>query len=122
MNEMNTRYNERDYDNRGYREYDYRDDYRYDYRDDYRNYRDDYRTRDYDRRGGRINNRSYRNYRGDYYEELEMIIDDMKETSRSLEDLSEMAKNMNEKNMITKVAQKEKEHAMTLKQMLDRGM
>ena len=115
MNEMNTSYNDRDYNNRGYREYDYRDDYRYDYRDDYR-------TRDYDRRGGRINNRSYRNYRGDYYEELEMTIDDMKETSRSLEDLSEMAKNMNEKNMIMKVAQKEKDHAMSLKQMLDRGM
>ena len=115
MNEMNTRYDERDYNYR----YDYRDDYRDDYRYDYRDYRDDYRRRGYDRRGGRINNR---NYRGDYYEELEMTIDDIKQTARSLEDLSEMAKNMNEKNMITKVAQKEKEHAMTLKQMLDRGM
>ena len=61
MNEMEM--NNRDYHN-------YRDDYR-DYRDSYRDYRDDdyrdsyrdnYRRRDYDRRGGKINNRSYRNY------------------------------------------------------------
>ena len=132
MNDMNTNnrgydnhdydyrnYNNRGYDNRYYDDEDYRD-----YRDyhDYRNYRDyDYR-RDYDRRGGRINNRSYRNYRGDYYEELEMTMEDMKETGRKLEDIADMSKNMQEKNMLTKVAQKEKEHYMTLKQMLEKSM
>ena len=131
MNDMNTNnrgydnhdydyrnYNNRGYDNRYYDDEDYRD-----YRDyhDYRNYRDyDYR-RDYDRRGGRINNRSYRNYRGDYYEELEMTMEDMKETGRKLEDIADMSKNMQEKNMLTKVAQKEKEHYMTLKQMLEKS-
>lgn len=116
MNDMRTHYEDEEYDNRrrGYRDYDYRydrDDYRYDYRD----YRDDYRRREDYRRGRR-------NYRDDYYEELEMAIDDMKETSRKLEDLSDEAKNMQEKNMLTKVAQKEKEHAMMLKQATGRGM
>ncbi len=124
MNEYDNRNrNERYYDNR---DYGYRDD-EYDYRN-YRNYRDDYRRRDYDRRGGRINNRDYRNYRNyrnyreDYYEDLEMTIEDMKETSRMLEDIAEMASNMNEKNMINKVAQKEKEHSTMLKQMLDKNI
>ena len=121
MNDMNTRYNEREYDYRDNYRDSYREDYRDDYRD-YRDYRDDYRTRDYDRRGGKINNRSYRNYRGDYYEELEMTMEDMKETGRKLEDIADMSKNMQEKNMLTKVAQKEKEHYMTLKQMIDKGM
>jgi hypothetical protein len=126
MNDMsgydNRNRNERYYDNR--EDMYYRDD---EYRD-YRNYRDDYRRRDYDRRGGRINNRDYRNYRNsrnyreDYYEDLEMTIEDMKETSRMLEDIAEMASNMNEKNMINKVAQKEKEHSTMLKQMLDKNI
>lgn len=109
MNDMRIHYDDEEYDNRryGYRDYDYRYD------------KDDYRT-DYIKR--RYDNRNRRNYRNDYYEELEIAINDIKETSRNLEDLSEMAKNMNEKNMIIKVAQKEKEHAMTLKQMLERGM
>ena len=122
MNEMNTR----DYDNRyydeaehGYRSYrDYRDSYRGgNYRDDYR---DDYRTREYDRRGGKINNRSYRNYRGDYYEELEMAVEDMREGYRTLEDISEMVTNPQEKNVIMKVAQAEKENYHHLKQMMDK--
>ena len=121
MNEMRdyeNRYDNRYYDenihgNMGYRE-NYRDDYREDYRDDYRNYRDyDYR-RDYDRRGGKINNRDYRNYRnyrgGDYYEELEMTMEDMREQYRKLEDISEMATNQQDKNMLMKIAQKEKEN------------
>ena len=130
MNEMssNRGYNERDYDNRyDYRE-DYRGDYRYDnrgdYREDYRDYREDYRTRDYDRRGGKINNRDYRNYRnyreGDYYEELEMAMMDMKEQARKLEDISEMAHNMQDKNMIMKIAQKEKENYNYIKQMMEK--
>ena len=139
MNEM------RDYDNRyyddnmhgnmGYRE-NYRDDYREDYRDDMdyrdydyryhddRNYRDyDYR-RDYDRRGGKINNRDYRNYRnyrgGDYYEELEMTMEDMREQYRKLEDISEMATNQQDKNMLMKIAQKEKENYSYIKQLVEK--
>ena len=128
MNEMrdyDNRYDNRYYDenihgNMGYRE-NYRDDYREDYRDDYRNYRDyDYR-RDYDRRGGKINNRDYRNYRGgDYYEELEMIMEDMRERYRKLEDISEMATNQQDKNMLMKIAQKEKENYSYIKQLVEK--
>lgn len=118
MNDMST--NNRGYDYRDYRDdYDNRD-YRDDYRD-YRNYRDDYRTRDYDRRGGRINNRNYRNYRHqDYYEDLEMAMEDMREQYRNLEDISEMATNPQEKNMLMKVAQAEKENYHHLKQMVQK--
>lgn len=131
MNEMNT--NNRDYDNRDYRNYreDYREDYR-DYRDydnryydeamhGYRNYRDeDYRKRDYDRRGGKINYRdyrNYRNYRGDYHEELEMAMEDMREQYRKLEDISEMMTNPQDKNMLMKIAQAEKQNYEHLKQI-----
>lgn len=124
MNEMDM--NNRDYDNRNYRNYrddmDYRD-YDYRYHDD-RNYRDDYRTRDYDRRGGKINNRDYRNYRnyrgGDYYEELEMTMEDMREQYRKLEDISEMATNQQDKNMLMKIAQKEKENYSYIKQLVEK--
>ena len=131
MNEM------RDYDNRDYRDMDsrnYRDNYRdydnryYDemehgsYRDS--DYRDDYRTRDYDRRGGKINNRDYRNYRNyrgeDYYEELEMTMEDMREQYRKLEDISEMATNQQDKNMLMKIAQKEKENYSYIKQLVEK--
>lgn len=132
MNEMNT--NNRDYDNRGYdnRYYDdvlhgnresYRDNYRDDYREDYRDYRN---YRDYDRRGGRINNRDYRNYRnyrgGDYYEEMEMVTEDMRQQYRKLEDVAEMAHNPQDKNMIMKIAEKEKENYNYLKQMMNKQM
>ena len=122
MNDMSTNnrgYDYRDdYDNRDYRD-DYRD-YR-NYRDDYRDYRDDYRTRDYDRRGGKINRRSYRNYRQeDYYEDLNMAMEDMREQYRKLEDISEMATNPQEKNMLMKVAQAEKENYHHLKQMVEK--
>ena len=119
MNEMDT--NNRDYSNRGYdRDYDNRN-YR-NYRDDmdYRDY--DYR-RDYDRRGGRINNRyrNYRNYREqDYYEELEMTMHEMKETSRKLEDVADMAENQQDKNMLMKIAQKEKENSQYIKQLVEK--
>lgn len=105
------------YANRG----DYRDDYR-DYRGDYRDYRD-YRDdyRDYDRRGGRINNRGYRSYREqDYYEELGMVMEDMRESSRKLEDVSEMAHNAQDKSMLMKLAQKEKENYNYIKQMMEK--
>lgn len=136
MNEMELNNRDyRDYDNRyydeaehGYRSYrDYRD-YRdggnnRDYRDggsyrDYReNYRDDYRKRDYDRRGGKINNR---NYRGDYYEELDMVVEDMREGYRKLEDISEMVQNPQEKNVLMRVAQAEKQNYQQLKQVMDK--
>ena len=99
--------NEMDIDNRYYDDRDYRN-YRY--------------YRDYDRHGGRMNNRNYRNYRNyredDYYEELEMLMEDMRETYRKIEDISEMAENPQDKNAIMKIAQKEKENYMYLKQMM----
>ena len=123
MNEMETNRDYRNYrydDREDYRYYDEnihgtRPSYRYDYREDYR--------RDYDRRGGKINNRYYKNYREqDYYEELEMATEDMREQYRKLEDISEMAHNPQEKNVIMRVAQKEKENYMALKQMTEKQM
>ena len=118
--------NEMEMNNRDYRNY--RDDYR-DYRDSYKDYRDDdyrdsyrdnYRRRDYDRRGGKINNRSYRNYRNqDYYEELEMAMEDMREQYRRLEDISEMAEQQ-DRAMLMKIAQKEKENYNYLKQIVEK--
>ena len=116
MNEMeDMRMNNRYYDEnihgnmRNYRD-DYRDDYRYDYRD-------------YDRRGGRMNYRNYRNYREqDYYGELEMAMEDMKEQYRRLEDVAQIAHNPQDKNIITKVAEKEKENYTHLKQLVDKQM
>lgn len=110
-----------DMDYRDYRDYrNYRDDEEdRDYRD-YRNYREDYRRRDYDRRGGR---RNYRNYRDQgYTEELEMATEDLREHYRTLEDISEMASNQQEKNMLMKVAQTEKEHYKAMKEMLGNHM
>lgn len=139
MNEMNT--NNRDYDNRGYRESDYRNyrDYRdnreydnrwddemeYGYREyDNRNNREYDNRRGYDRRGGKRNNRnnrSYRNYREeDYYEELEMVMEDMREQYRKIEDVSEMAENQQDKNMLMKIAQKEKENYGYIKQLVEK--
>ncbi len=124
MNEMSSNRDDyrdyrdyRDYmDYRDYRDYDNRDDYR-----DYRNYREDYRTRDYDRRGGKINRRNYRNYREqDYYEELEMAMHDMKEQTRKLEDVADMAENPQDKNMLMKIAQKEKENYKYIKQLVEK--
>lgn len=119
MNDMREDY--RDYDNRGnYRDYDDRE---YNMRDDYR---EDYRynnRRDYDRRGGRINNRNYRNYREqDYYEELEMAMEDMRMQYRKLEDIGEMAHNMQDKNAIMKVAEREKDNYNYLKQISNKQM
>lgn len=143
MNEMEDMRNNRTYDNRYYDDAfygnresyrgNYRDDYRYDNRSDYRgdyresyrdDYREDYRTRDYDRRGGKINNRDYRNYRNyreqDYFEELEMVMDDMKETSRKIEDIADMASNQQDKTMLMKIAQKEKENYNFIKQLVEK--
>lgn len=117
------RYDDRDYDERNYRgnyKEDYRENYRYDDRD-YRGYDDrdyNYRKRDYDRRGGKINYRNYRNQ--DYHEELDMVVYDMKEQTRKLEDIAEMAENPQDKNTLTKIAQKEKENYMYLKQLSEK--
>lgn len=103
-----------------YRDYDNRENYRDDYRGDYRrgNYRGSYRE-DY-RRGGR---RNYRNYREeDLYEELEMCMDEAKESSRKYEDLADMTDNSSDRNNLMKISQREKEHYSTLKQMVERGM
>ena len=110
-NERNYRYDDRDYRNDR--------DYRYDDRD-YRNYREDYR-RDYDRRGGR---RNYRyggdyNFRNSYHEELEMVMEDMREQYRKLEDVAEMAEGQ-DKSTLMKVAQKEKENYMYVKQLMEK--
>ena len=119
MNEMDA------YNRSGYRDYRYYDDMdNRNYRN-YRNYRDDYRDdyRDYDRRGGKINNRDYRNYRNyreDYYEELEMLMEDMREQYRRLEDISEMASNQQDKNMLMKIAQKEKENMSYIKSLVEK--
>jgi hypothetical protein len=113
-NERNYRYDDRDYRN----DRDYRD-YRYDDRD-YRNYREDYR-RDYDRRGGRRNYRYGGDYsfRNSYHEELEMVMEDMREQYRKLEDVAEMAEGQ-DKSTLMKVAQKEKENYMYVKQLMEK--
>lgn len=95
------------------------------YYDDYYPMAHDYRSyRDYDRRGGRINNRDnrmYRNYRGqDYYDEIEMTAENMRENYRAIEDMSEMAPNSQDKNMLMKIAQKEKENYNYLKQLAEK--
>lgn len=123
MNEMRDydyRYDNRYYDDNMHGNMGYRENYRDDYREDYRDY--DYR-RDYDRRGGKINNRyrNYRNYRGgDYYEELEMVMGDMKETSRKIEDIADMAGNQQDRNMLMKIAQKEKENHSYIKSLVEK--
>ena len=65
--------------------------------------------------------RNYRNYREeDYYEELEMTMHEMKETSRKLEDVADMAENQQDKNMLIKIAQKEKENSQYIKQLVEK--
>lgn len=96
------------------REHDYRDSRMY--RDD-RAYRDYRNYRDYDRRGGR---RNYRMYRDDYYEELEECMDDMKEQARRIEDVADMVTDPQEKNTLMKIAEREKEHHRTIKQMIEK--
>ena len=118
MNNRDYRYDNRYYDENIHGNMGYRESYRNDM--DYRDY--DYR-RDYDRRGGRINNRyrNYRNYREqDYYEELEMTMHEMKETSRKIEDIADMAENQQDKNMLMKIAQKEKENSQYIKQLVEK--
>ena len=110
------RYNYRDDRGMDYRD-DYRRDYRYDYRDEYgRNRRDRRYMRNYRDRYGR-------NYRTDEYREcLEDIMEDGMELARDYEDASEMATNNIEKNKLMKMAEREKEHYKTVKEMLQNHM
>ena len=121
---------------------DYRDDYRNDYREDYReDYRGNNRGGSYrDEYSGRNNRGSYRDYRDEYgrnrrnyrgsnyrsQEEytmmLEDIVDDGMELARNYEDVSEMATDNNEKQKLMKMAEREKEHYRTVKQMLQKHM
>ena len=107
----------------GYRNDYHGADYREDYRNDYRgNNREDYR--EYDMRGGRMNNRSrrsYRNYREeDIYEEIEDAMYDAKECHRKFEDMSEMTDDPKIKNTLMKIAMREKEHYDSLKELLEK--
>ena len=108
----------------------YRDNYRDDYREDYReDYRDEYGRNQRDRYGrNRRNYRYYRDYRDyrsqrDEYENmLEEIVDDSMELARAYEDVSEMASNVNEKQKLMKMAEREKEQYRMIKEMLETHM
>lgn len=66
--------------------------------------------------------RNYRNYREeDYHDELEMCMEDMREYYRKLEDIAEMSDDTQEKNTLMKIAEREKEHYRTIKEMLDKN-
>ena len=68
-----------------------------------------------------MNYRNYRNYREqDYYEELEMIAEDMREGHRRIEDVAEMADNQQDKATLMKIAQKEKENYTYIKQLMEK--
>lgn len=103
----------------------YRDNYR-DYRDEYgRNQRDEYGRNQRDRYGrNRRSYRDYRNYRSqeDYYTCLEDIVEDGMELARAYEDVVDMATNSKDKQMLTKLAEKQKEHYRMTKELLEKGM
>lgn len=104
--------------------YNYRDDRSY--RDDYRmNYRDEYDRYPRDRRYGRSYRDRYgRNYRTqeEYYDCLEDIVEDGMDLARSYEEVSDMAANNAEKTKLMKMAEREKEHYRTVKEMLQNRM
>ena len=54
-----------------------------------------------------------------FSEELEMLSEDMREQYRKLEDISEMA-DAQDRNMLMKIAQKEKENYSYLKQLMEK--
>ena len=88
-------------------------------------YRDDRYDR-YDYRRGRRMDRNYRNYRNyreeDFITELEDCVEKGMHKYREYEDLAELAEDKNDKNTIMKIAEREKEHYKTLKEMLERHM
>lgn len=100
---------------------DRRRDYRYDYREDYDM---DYRRGDDRRRNYRMYRDRYgRNYRTDEYHEcLEDLMDEAMESARDFEDASEMATNNAEKQKLMKMAEREKEHHKTVKEILENKM
>ena len=107
----------------------YRDeDYRRNYRDNYRNYRGDYRDYDYDTRSQRYarsnRDRNYRNYREkeEYNTMLAEVVDDGMELARAYEEISEMATNSKDKQTLMKIAEREKEHYRTVKEMMEHSM
>lgn len=107
-------------DDRSYRDdygYNNRMNYRNNYMGSYRDYRDDYgRNRRTSYRG------NYRNYRDEYSMMLEDIADDGMELARAYEDVSEMATENSEKQKLMKMAEREKEHYRTVKEMLQKRM
>jgi hypothetical protein len=118
MNEMNPSYDNRDSNNREYR----------DYRDygDYRDYDSDRNNRDYNNRDQYGRNR--RNYRTNYREDKEMI-EDLTECMKDgmcgykkYEMLAEQTEDRNEKGKLMKMAEREKEHYKTIKEMLENRM
>lgn len=105
---------------------DYRDDYREnyrDYRDDYRDYRDEYGRNQRDEYGrNRRNYRNYRNYRDEYTMMLEDAINDGMELARTYEDLGEISSDGQEKQKLMKIAEREKEHYRTAKEIMQKRM
>ena len=108
MNEMEN--NRSEYVGGGYR--DYRGNYRYDNREDYRDdFRDEY---------GR-NYRRMRNYRSDdIYEEIGNAMFDAKTCHRKMEDLAEETDDPQIKNVLMKIALREKEHYQSLKELMEK--
>lgn len=110
MNEMEN--NRSEYVGGGYR--DYRGNYRYGNRESYRDdYRDEY-GRNY--RGGRM-----RNYRSDdIYEEIGNAMFDAKTCHRKMEDLADETDDPQIKNVLMKIAMREKEHYQSLKELMEK--
>lgn len=88
------------------------------YYDDYdfedRDYRNDYRAR----RGGR----RYRTDDDDYMEELSECMQKGMCASKDYERLAEMTDNRDDKAKLMKMAQREKEHYKTTREMIDKYM
>lgn len=49
-----------------------------------------------------------------------MCMDDMKEQARRIEDVADMVTNPQEKNTLMKIAEREKEHHRTIKEMIEK--
>lgn len=71
-----------------------------------------------------LESRYGRNYRSqeDFNMMLEDLAEDGMELARNYEDASEMASNGNEKQRLMKMAEREKEHYKTVKEMIERKM
>ena len=100
---------------------DYRDDdYDYDYHNEYRgDYRNESRN---DYRAGRGGRRRYRTEDDDYMEELSDCMRKGLCASKDYERLAEMTDNRDDKSKLMKMAQREKEHYKTTREILDKYM